>query len=67
MLSPQSNEENASTIDSSKPDATGIIDLETFHQILDLDEGGSEEFSRGMALAYLSQAKETFQEMDEAL
>jgi hypothetical protein len=43
------------------------IDMETFHQILDLDEDGTHEFSREMALAYFSQASTTFVEMDQAL
>jgi HPt (histidine-containing phosphotransfer) domain-containing protein len=41
--------------------------LETFHQILDLDEDDTYEFSRGMAWAYFTQANSTFYEMDEAL
>lgn len=40
--------------------------METFQQILDLDEDGT-EFSKGMAWAYFSQADQTFKEMDEAL
>ena len=46
--------------------AEGTIDLETFHQILDLDEDDTHDFSRGMAWAYFSQASTTFTEMDEA-
>jgi HPt (histidine-containing phosphotransfer) domain-containing protein len=41
--------------------------METFHQILDLDEDDSHEFSRGMAWAYFSQVDHTFVEMDQAL
>jgi hypothetical protein len=41
--------------------------METFHQILDLDEDDTHEFSRGMAWAYFSQVDNTFVEMDEAL
>jgi len=41
--------------------------METFHQILDLDEDDTYEFSRGMAWAYFAQAKTTFTELDEAL
>ncbi|TFY73684.1 hypothetical protein EWM64_g10327, partial [Hericium alpestre] len=43
------------------------IDMETFTQILDLDEEDSHEFSRGMVMAYFSQAATTFDEMDSAL
>ncbi|KAG5648359.1 hypothetical protein DXG03_004931 [Asterophora parasitica] len=45
----------------------GIIDMETFQQILDLDEDTTHDFSRGMAWAYFTQAEQTFKEMDEAL
>jgi hypothetical protein len=41
--------------------------METFRQILDLDEDDTHEFSRGMAWAYFSQAATTFKEMDDAL
>jgi hypothetical protein len=41
--------------------------METFQQILDLDEDDTYEFSRGMAWAYFAQANNTFLEMDEAL
>jgi hypothetical protein len=40
--------------------------METFQQILDLDED-THEFSKGMAWAYFSQAEQTFKKMDEAL
>jgi len=43
-----------------------IIDMETFQQILDLDEDGTREFSRGMAWAYFSQVTATFDDMDKA-
>ncbi|KZT28907.1 histidine phosphotransferase, partial [Neolentinus lepideus HHB14362 ss-1] len=42
------------------------IDMDTFHQILDLDEDDTHDFSRGMAWAYFSQASSTFDDMDEA-
>lgn len=41
--------------------------METFTQILDLDEDGNHDFSRGMAWAYFSQAEETFELLDDAL
>ena len=50
-----------------KPTAPETIDMETFHQILDLDEDDGHEFSRGMAWAYFSQVDTTFVEMDQAL
>lgn len=54
--------------DIPSTDADNIIEEETFYQILELDEEESgHEFSAGMALAYFSQARQTFTEMDEAL
>lgn len=48
-------------------DGPSIIDMETFTQILDLDEEGTHDFSKGMAWAYFSQADSTFTEMNEAV
>lgn len=48
-------------------DAPEVIDMETFNQILDLDEDETHEFSKGMAWAYFSQADSTFTEMDDAV
>ncbi|KAI0734726.1 histidine-phosphotransfer domain HPT domain-containing protein [Fomitopsis betulina] len=44
----------------------GTIDLETFNQILDLDEDDTHDFSKEMVTAYFSQANTTFGEMDDA-
>ena len=44
-----------------------VIDLETFNQILDLDEDDTHDFSLGMAEAYFTQASTTFVDMDQAL
>ncbi|KAI0770451.1 histidine phosphotransferase, partial [Fomes fomentarius] len=43
-----------------------VIDLETFNQILDLDEDDTHDFSLGMAEAYFSQASTTFTDMEDA-
>jgi osomolarity two-component system phosphorelay intermediate protein YPD1 len=44
------------------------IDEETFNQIVELDEDDDTyDFSWGMASAYFSQVKTTFEEMDQAL
>lgn len=48
-------------------DEDKIIDIETFTQILDLDEDDTHDFSFGMTEAYFSQANTTFTDMDEAL
>ncbi|KAH9849510.1 histidine-phosphotransfer domain HPT domain-containing protein [Lenzites betulinus] len=47
-------------------DEDKIIDLDTFNQILDLDEEDTHEFSLGMAEAYFAQASTTFTDMDNA-
>jgi len=52
--------------ENDKSDPSQTIDIETFHQILDLDEDDTHDFSKGMAWAYFSQASSTFTEMDEA-
>ncbi|EJF61052.1 histidine-phosphotransfer domain HPT domain-containing protein [Dichomitus squalens LYAD-421 SS1] len=46
--------------------AEPVIDLETFNQILDLDEDDTHDFSLGMAEAYFTQASTTFKDMDAA-
>ncbi|KAI5117247.1 hypothetical protein M0805_001564 [Coniferiporia weirii] len=56
----------AADLDASSS-ADDVIDLETFNQILDLDEDETHDFSSGMAWAYFAQARGTFKEMDEAL
>ena len=44
------------------------IDMETFQQILELDEDNeSYDFAWEMASAYLDQAETTFEEMEEAM
>ena len=44
-----------------------MINMDTFQQLLDLDEDETHDFSSGMAWQYFSQAQVTFKEMDEAL
>ncbi|KAF8635902.1 hypothetical protein AX15_000081 [Amanita polypyramis BW_CC] len=51
-----------------KTDTDDIIDMETFQQILELDEDDDDrEFSTGMVDAYFEQAISTFEDMDAAL
>ncbi|KIJ59457.1 hypothetical protein HYDPIDRAFT_100660, partial [Hydnomerulius pinastri MD-312] len=42
------------------------VDIETFEQILDLDDDDDREFSRGMVKDYLEQAEVTVNNMDES-
>ena len=44
-----------------------VIDMETFEQILELDEDEKHEFSADMVWQYFSQATVTFTDMDDAL
>ena len=46
----------------------GIIDGDTFNQILELDDDDPDQtFSRETVVGYFQQAKSTFDEMDKAL
>lgn len=44
-----------------------MINMDTFQQLLDLDEDETHDFSRGMVDEYFSQAETTFEDMDKAL
>lgn len=44
-----------------------MIDEETFNQIVELDEDDTHDFSYGMVKAYFTQARSTFDEMEQAL
>lgn len=52
--------------DDDEADDEDIIDMETFGQLLELDED-EPEFSKDMAWAYFSQAEVTFKSLDDAL
>jgi len=67
-----------SVINTSKPNVTPpppvpeiaetlqILNMDTFRQILDLDEGDDHEFSLSMVDTYFSQAEETFRKLDKS-
>ncbi|KAF9046469.1 histidine-phosphotransfer domain, HPT domain-containing protein, partial [Panaeolus papilionaceus] len=44
-----------------------LIDMDTFQQILELDEEPDYEFTQTMVEAYFEQAEDTFKKMDVAL
>lgn len=44
-----------------------IIDMETFNQLLEIDDDDSRDFSKGLAQQYVEQAASTFDDMDDAL
>ncbi|KAG6812574.1 hypothetical protein H0H92_002226 [Tricholoma furcatifolium] len=65
--SKQKDEEESLPAPSASSDAE-IIDMETFDQIIELDdEDSSHEFSKEMVSAYFDQAKQTFADIDAAL
>ncbi|EFY92233.1 Phosphorelay intermediate protein [Metarhizium acridum] len=43
------------------------IDMNTFEQILEMDDPGSDEFSSSIVFGFFTQAQETFDNMDTAL
>ncbi len=43
------------------------IDMQTFEQILEMDEEDDREFSQSIALGFFEQAESTFIDMDDAL
>ncbi|RVD82372.1 uncharacterized protein DFL_006798 [Arthrobotrys flagrans] len=49
-------------------DAVDYVDVETFEQILEMDDGDIDrEFSRGLVLGFFEQADTTFEEMNESI
>lgn len=44
-----------------------IIDMDTFEQLLEMDEEDDHDFSYGIVDNYFEQAEATFTEMDDAL
>ncbi|KAF3079024.1 hypothetical protein TWF102_001180 [Orbilia oligospora] len=49
-------------------DALEYVDVETFEQILEMDDGDPDrDFSRGLVFGFFEQAKSTFDEMDDSM
>lgn len=59
----------ASNASSQQPEdpKVPVIDMDTFEQILELDEDDTRDFSAEMVWQYFDQAKLTFTDMDAAL
>ena len=51
----------------AQTDDTPSIDMETFEQILELDEDDDREFSSEMVWQYFDQAEQAFKDMEENL
>ncbi len=56
------------------PDPDGIIDMEVFSQIREMDEdeddepgAGAHEFSKGIVWGFFDQAENTFKDMEDAM
>ncbi|KAF7296460.1 Histidine-phosphotransfer domain HPT-domain-containing protein [Mycena chlorophos] len=68
---PEANDDNGatSTTDGTKDESgsSEVVNMETFSQILELDEDETHDFSKEMVVAYFSQASSTFTNMDKAL
>jgi len=68
LAGPDALPEPLTTAEEPFEDDPNAIDMETFRQILDLDdEDVTYEFSREMVSAYFKQANETFGNMDTAI
>ena len=52
---------------SAKHKLSDVLDMNTFDQILEMDEEGDNEFSSSIVIGFLEQAEETFVNMDKAL
>ncbi|KAI0018276.1 histidine-phosphotransfer domain, HPT domain-containing protein [Xylariomycetidae sp. FL0641] len=63
------NDQNDDGHDTSNmPDLGDAIDIVTFSQILEMDDGEDDrEFSRSIVFSFFDQAEETFEKMDTAL
>jgi len=57
----------ASSSQNGKSVEEPIIDMETFNQLLEIDDDDSRDFSKGLAQQYVEQAASTFDDMDDAL
>ncbi|GLB38355.1 putative CAIB BAIF family enzyme [Lyophyllum shimeji] len=53
--------------DPSESKDSDIVDMDTFRQLLELDDDATHDFSKGMAWAYFTQAEQTFKDMEKAL
>jgi len=47
--------------------SSGLIEVATFEQILEMDEPDDREFSQSIVYGFFDQAEETFDKLDEAL
>ncbi|KAF4981590.1 hypothetical protein FZEAL_2656 [Fusarium zealandicum] len=53
--------------DSMEPNLGDGVDMNTFNQILEMDEPGDYEFSSSIVFGFFDQAKETFVSIEDAL
>ncbi|KAI8089654.1 signal transduction histidine kinase [Halteromyces radiatus] len=68
ILQEQSTLKNGEDTDDSKVvNIDDLIDMNTFDQLLDMDDDDDHEFSYSIVLDYFRQAEATFEDMDAAL
>lgn len=53
--------------DYKQPDTSTFIDLDTFDQILEMDDEGDDSFSKGIVVGFVEQAATTFEEMEKLM
>jgi len=60
-------EDKSATADAVEPSLNEVLDMNTFNQILEMDEPDDQQFSSSIVFDFFDQADETFKEMDAAL
>ncbi|KAH8735261.1 putative histidine phosphotransferase HPT1p [Ilyonectria robusta] len=63
-MSPAEDKSTSESVDLSTVDG---IDMNTFSQILEMDDPGDHEFSYGIVFDFFTQVEETFKSMDKHL
>jgi len=64
---PSTAEAPPKTTKAEKVDTSDFIDQATFDQILEMDDEGTDDFSRAIVDGFLEQAEQTFGEMDRLM
>jgi len=52
---------------SDAPDLGSGVDMETFNQILEMDDDGDRSFSKSLFVDFVAQAEDTFNKIEENL
>jgi len=54
-------------VEAPEKGVDSLVDMDTFEQLLDMDDDAEHSFSKGLVWDYFSQASTTFEEMDAAV